>query len=159
MSEQETYKTIIERLKNATNCHRDIELCRLLGISHQSLISARDRKSVPPGWILKICTKFNLSANWLFWGIGPKELNVEMADSNLVNGQENEDAKNKDLPQFVCPRCLELEEELKIEKEERRALATDNRNLTQKVLGLYEDNEKLKRKFFEEGLAAKNETE
>lgn len=69
--EDATYTGQLERLMQATGAESDAELSRLLGITYQSIYKARKSQQVPPAWIPKVAARFGVSADWLFFGIGP----------------------------------------------------------------------------------------
>ena len=65
---------LIERLKIATSSPTDIELSRKLGLSKQSIASARKTGKVPDSWMPKVSEEFKVSLDWLRWGIGSMQL-------------------------------------------------------------------------------------
>jgi uncharacterized protein YjbJ (UPF0337 family) len=60
------------RLKEALGVITDIDLARALGIKQSSVASARERKSIPPKWIIENSDKHGISSDWLLYGEGPK---------------------------------------------------------------------------------------
>ncbi len=65
------FESRMRRLSTAVNAASDTELAKALGITHQSVSSARKRRSFPSGWLTEICERFSVSADWLLWGTGP----------------------------------------------------------------------------------------
>lgn len=82
---------LLDRLREASKVKSDVELAKTLGIKYQSVISARKRGQVPPGWIFDISSKFNISADWLYYGTGPKERGGTPPEpqSNVVSCVDN----------------------------------------------------------------------
>jgi hypothetical protein len=62
----------VQRLKEAIGVKTDIDLARALGIRQSSVASARERKSIPPKWIIELSHKHAISSDWLLYGEGPK---------------------------------------------------------------------------------------
>lgn len=82
---------LLDRLREASKVKSDVELAKTLGIKHQSVISARKRCQVPPGWIFDISSKFNISADWLYYGTGAKERGGPQPESqsNVITCADN----------------------------------------------------------------------
>ena len=65
---------ILERIKIALDASNNSEIASKLGIKQQSVASAKKRNKIPADWIHKIAEKYSISSDWLFFGIGTKEL-------------------------------------------------------------------------------------
>ena len=65
---------VLNRLRDGMDARSDSELARKLGISQQSISSARTKDRVPDSWIRAAAERFRLSADWLLFGVGGKYL-------------------------------------------------------------------------------------
>ena len=65
---------ILNRLREGMDAKSDSDLARKLGVSQQSISSARTKERVPNSWVRVAAERFNLSADWLLFGIGAKRL-------------------------------------------------------------------------------------
>lgn len=65
---------ILDRLRDGMEARSDSDLARKLGISQQSISSARTKDRVPDSWIRAAAERFRLSADWLLFGLGGKYL-------------------------------------------------------------------------------------
>ncbi len=65
---------ILNRLREGMEAGSDSELARKLGISQQSISSARTKDRVPDSWVRVAAERFGLSADWLLFGVGNKFL-------------------------------------------------------------------------------------
>lgn len=63
-----------KRIKESLQVSSETALARLLGIKQPSIAKARKRKKIPPGWITKISEQYNISADWILFGIGDMSL-------------------------------------------------------------------------------------
>lgn len=66
-----TANAILDRMRQGTNTKSDTELAKSLGVSQQSISSARSKGKVPDAWVRVIAALHNLSANWVLFGLGP----------------------------------------------------------------------------------------
>jgi len=76
------------RLKEATGARTDTELAHFLGLRQSSISSAKSKKEIPPGWIVEIAKQFNVSTDWLLFGIGAKALGnaqIAPAEAQKIN--------------------------------------------------------------------------
>lgn len=60
------------RLWEAVGAKSDSELAKALGVIQQTVSSARQRHTIPSGWIVKISEKYSICSDWLLFGEGPK---------------------------------------------------------------------------------------
>lgn len=117
--------TLGKRLKIARGSVTQQELSIQIGIAQNSLSRyERDEKIPDAKFIATFCNILAISPEWLLFGHGAMSLGGEPHTLSLQAASASETA-----PQAVCPRCAELEEELKTERGERRELATENRQL------------------------------
>lgn len=79
MKDITTPDMILNRLRDGMEARSDSELARKLGISQQSISSARTKDRVPDSWIRAAAERFRLSADWLLFGVGGKYLPGEEA--------------------------------------------------------------------------------
>ncbi|WP_165079252.1 MULTISPECIES: S24 family peptidase [unclassified Desulfovibrio] len=66
--EDTTAKGILARLVEATEVPSEAALSGVLGVSSQAIYDARRRGKVPDSWIRIVAEKYNISADWLFFG-------------------------------------------------------------------------------------------
>lgn len=133
--EDTTTLGILARLKEASNSVTDIELARKLGHSKQAIADAKSKNSVPASWIPKAAKKFNVTTDWLFFGIGPMRHCEEPEASVCTLRKEHESH----------PHNANLENKLAFSEEERRELASENRKLHREKEELYREKEALYR--------------
>ncbi len=67
-----SFDEIFGRLMEAANVSKDSQLANILELKTQSIIAARKRGFIPPGWMITVADKFNVSLDWLRYGIGPR---------------------------------------------------------------------------------------
>ena len=79
MKEATSPEMILNRLREGMEARSDSELARKLGISQQSISSARTKDRVPDSWIRAAAERFYLSADWLLFGVGSMRLASEEA--------------------------------------------------------------------------------
>ncbi len=72
------------RIFKAAGVEKDAELARILEIKAPSVSAARKRKQIPSGWVEKIAEKFEVSADWLFFGIGKKNRSTGSCDVDSI---------------------------------------------------------------------------
>lgn len=119
--EDASVEAAISRLKQAAGVTTDIELSKKLGLSKQSIAAARAKGEIPAIWIPKAAKLFHVSMDWLFWGAEAPTLPA------LEDGE-----RSKTLPMAGSPsitREEKLELELEKEREERRMISAENRQL------------------------------
>lgn len=71
MEQDISYEAVFQRLRQITGATTDSALARLLDIKPQSVVAARKRRQIPPGWIVTIARHYGVTTDWLFFGIGP----------------------------------------------------------------------------------------
>ena len=92
MKEATTPDTILNRMREGVNAKSDSELARKLGVSQQSISSARTKERVPDSWIRVAAEGFGLSADWLLFGIGTMHLGGESASVAFPDSREKSPA-------------------------------------------------------------------
>jgi Bacteriophage CI repressor helix-turn-helix domain. len=65
---------LLSRMQQATNTSNDSSLAQALELSPQSVSDARRKNKVPPAWAINIAKKYQVSLDWLFFGIGTMEI-------------------------------------------------------------------------------------
>jgi Predicted transcriptional regulator len=70
MRETASPDMILNRMRESLGARSDSELARKLGVSQQSLSSARTKDRVPDSWVRAAAERFGLSADWLLFGLG-----------------------------------------------------------------------------------------
>lgn len=117
--EDASVEATINRLKQAAGATTDIELSKKLGLSKQSIAAARAKGEIPAIWIPKAAKLFRVSMDWLYWG-------TEVSSSLAVEGGER-------VRVMVTPSLISREEKLELElekeREERRIISAENRQL------------------------------
>lgn len=85
------FNACLERIREAVKAKSDADIAKSLDIKYQSIIAARRRGQIPPGWLFAIAAKFNISADWLYFGTGPKERGSTQPEShpNVVACADN----------------------------------------------------------------------
>lgn len=72
--EDATFPAQWERLLQSTNSKTDASLATALGISAQSVSQARAKEKIPAQWFIDISVKYGVSADWVLYGIGSRQL-------------------------------------------------------------------------------------
>ncbi|WFS61293.1 helix-turn-helix domain-containing protein [Pseudodesulfovibrio thermohalotolerans] len=70
MESTKAFEEKLGRIFEATGVKKDTELAKVLGIKAPSVAGARKREQIPSGWIEKVASEFDVSADWLFFGVG-----------------------------------------------------------------------------------------
>lgn len=71
MQNMTSFEAVFERLLFVTKAKTDSALARTLNIKPQSVVAARKRRQIPPGWLVTVAQEFNVTTDWLFFGTGP----------------------------------------------------------------------------------------
>lgn len=70
----DTFENILQRLIKATGSKNASEMANALGLSPQSVYSAKTKGKIPPAWIFAAAERFNASADWIYFGYAmPKD--------------------------------------------------------------------------------------
>lgn len=116
------------RIMQALSVTKDADLAKKLGITQPSIASAKKRLQIPTGWVERTSILANVSTDWLFFGRGPmhpSDLTEQPMPATRIAALAAPDPS----PLAACPRCAKLEAELDIERQDRRDLAAENRQL------------------------------
>ena len=127
MKETTTFDAVLTRLKTATSTKGDTEFAKSLGLGQSSVSGAKTRGKIPPAWIETVAQKFNISANWLFFGEGPMKRGEkqESGHTQIAAASAPQNADMDELQQ----ECRELRKENRELYKENRQLLKDNGNL------------------------------
>lgn len=85
---------IFDRIMLAVGLRRDSQLAELLGVSPQAVSQARHKERIPDGWILKLSARFQLSTDWLCYGLGSPTA-VKNARGEKSEGEKSEGVKSE----------------------------------------------------------------
>lgn len=95
----------LERLKIATNTQSDTSLAKTLGISQGSISNAKTSGTIPAIWFIKVAEKFDVSMDWLVFGIGSMQRG-ETAPAVQVSARHcDEDADLVMIPRVAARLC------------------------------------------------------
>lgn len=149
--EYQSTNNIFERLKIATSSKNDSELSRKIGLSKQSISSARKKGKVPESWIAKISNAFSVSMDWLRWGTGPMkmakaEANVDCVASKIQGGSESK----KQL--FHGPEAVHFNSQKTnqdVVSSLVQAIFAENQRLTSEIMTLSREKEDLLREIMQ----------
>jgi len=78
-----TTQAILARLLEATGATSEAALSGPLGVSSQAIYDARRRGKIPDSWIKTVAEKFDVSADWLFFGRGEKSAEKSESATSL----------------------------------------------------------------------------
>lgn len=143
-----TASGVLQRLKEALSAKSDSEVARLLGISQQAISNAKANNKLPDAWVRIAAERFELSADWLFFGRG--SMRPLCAPSQQIPREGHQESQVHSTPQEIpsptetCPQCAVLKEELRIEREERREATATVLKLYREKEGLLRENAELK---------------
>ena len=83
-----TIQAILGRLIQATGVANESSLSGPLGVSSQAIYDARRRGRIPDAWIRIVAEKFNVSADWLFFGRG--QMKIDGYKKNLYSARAHD---------------------------------------------------------------------
>lgn len=144
MESSKSFEEKFMRICEVAQTDKDAVLAKILNIKAPSVAAARKRHQIPTGWVEKIALKFNVSADWIFFGRGPMRISDLMAQENLAK-RESEDDEKGQAAALVDRLDAKLEQELELEREERRELAAETRSLYREKEQLLREKEELLR--------------
>lgn len=128
--------TIGQRLRSLRGQENQESFANRIGVNINTLRAyEKDRNSPNADTIISICRALNTSSEWLLFGEGPMERG-EAAEAEALP------AGLPPLPvyQGPCQRCEWLEQDLKIEREERRELQQELREMREERRTLADEN-------------------
>lgn len=87
METSKSFEARLARIYEVTQVKGDTALAKILNIKPPSVAAARKRRQIPTGWIECIAEKYNVSADWLFFGRGCKNAIKwgDISDSKAIN--------------------------------------------------------------------------
>jgi len=123
------------RLKEATGARTDTELAHCLGLKQSSISGAKSKKEIPPIWVVEIAKRFQVSTDWLLFGIGTKALgNAQIAPAEAQNVCLIPEGE----PRWLAPEALAKEGYSLIPKVQARlAAGTGSLETEGEVIGYY----------------------
>lgn len=135
---------ISERLKIVRGDLTQAEFSTMLGL-HKNTLGRYERGDSSPDseFCAKVCSVFGVSPAWLLLGIGTME---EERSSSRASNEFKNTQNETFLSQFSDSSTAKLEQELELEKTERRELAMENRKLYREKEALLRENGELREK-------------
>jgi phage repressor protein C with HTH and peptisase S24 domain len=125
----------LARLKEATGARTDTELAHSIGLKQSSISGAKTKQEIPPAWIIEIAKKFNVSTDWLLFGIGEKALGAPRIASAEA---QNQDIVPDGEPQWMSPEAAPAMGYTLVPKVQARLSAgTGSLETEGKVIGYY----------------------
>lgn len=129
------------RLKEACGAANDSALARCLDITQGSIGVAKKRLKIPSGWIEQIAVKYNVSTDWLFFGIGSKPIDkTQTAPGEAQNARPAPDGD----PAVVSPHETLPTSELEELRRDNRELRLENKELRRENKTLVNENAALR---------------
>ena len=87
------FNIFFTRIKETTSIASQHDLAKALGVNRSAITQAKRRNSVPQKWVLALSRSFQLSADWLEFGVGEAS-SSPVADTQL------------DMPTRIVPKVL-----------------------------------------------------
>lgn len=144
MKSSKSFEEKFMRICEVAQTDKDAVLAKILDIKAPSVAAARKRQQIPTGWVEKIALKFDVSADWIFFGRGPMRISDLVAQENLEK-RASEKTGGEQTATLVEQLGSKLERELALEREERRELAAETRRLYREKEQLLREKEELLR--------------
>lgn len=136
-----TPQTLGERLALLRGVITQSEFAEAIGISQNSLCRYERNQRMPKASIInQVCKVTGASYGWLISGQGEMYAPETPRRLPLKQTAQTSSATSE------CPRCTELEHELKQEREERREVSAENRQLHRDKEKLLLENAELREK-------------
>lgn len=126
MDKNQLFEDVFTRLLKVTGAKTDSALARILDIKPQSVVAARKRKQIPPGWIVAIAQEYGVTTDWLFFGAGP------MRAVERFNGAGDAAGKAEKEPSV-----LTLQQRLEQQAEQIRGLEKQLSEAKEEILKAY----------------------
>lgn len=82
------FEDVLGRILDVTGANNDSALAKVLNIKPPSIAAAKKRKQIPPGWIVEISQKYDVTTDWLFFGIGEKRRSQTPMKIFPVDGED-----------------------------------------------------------------------
>lgn len=144
MESSKSFEERFMRICEVAQTDKDAVLAKILEIKAPSVSAARKRQQIPTGWVEKLALKFNVSADWIFFGRGPMKISETIAQQEEARGNTVDATEARPTPS-VKQSFSKLERELELEREERRELAAETRRLYREKEELHREKEQLLR--------------
>ncbi len=93
---------ILERLKIATRTSTDTAFTESIGLSRQSVRSARKRGPIPASWIVAVAEQEKVSLDWILYGIGPMR-REDIRTSETVKPLDEGSPAGREEPESLGP--------------------------------------------------------
>lgn len=71
------FHTFFTRVQKATSIATQHDLAKALGVNRSAITQAKRRNSIPQKWILALSRSFQLSTDWLEFGVGKPETVID----------------------------------------------------------------------------------
>lgn len=80
------FNTFFTRVQEATSISTQHDLAKALGVNRSAITQAKRRNSIPQKWVLALSRSFQLSVDWLEFGVGKPEALVDptLLESNAT---------------------------------------------------------------------------
>ena len=91
------FNVFFTRIKETTSIASQHDLAKALGVNRSAITQAKRRNSVPQKWVLALSRSFQLSADWLEFGVGE-------ASSTSVTDTQHE-APTRIIPKVLAKLC------------------------------------------------------
>ena len=141
-------ESVLDRLMIASGSKTFVELADILKLSKQAVAKSK-ATGVPPSWIPRAATLFNVTTDWLFFGrepMRPSSTSSQLSQEETPQEERVRHPKSEgSTPAEPCPRCAVLEADLRTEREERREATATVLKLYQEKEGLLREKEALLR--------------
>ena len=68
---QVDFDKVFARIKQVTGVKNQTELARLMNCGDMCVSSAKKRKAIPAGWLIKLLRTHSVNPDWIITGKGP----------------------------------------------------------------------------------------
>ena len=93
MDNDDNFEEKLARIHMVIGTKSDTSLAKILEIKAPSVAASRKRRQIPSGWIEELAKKFNVSADWLFFGRGSMHpVEADDISRNKISTLEKENA-------------------------------------------------------------------
>jgi len=88
---------IIARLKRISNTNSDTSLAKALGLKQSSISTAKARNMVPAAWIIHAINLYNVSVDWLLFGLEQKNTPQKISKEHYIDHETKVNDDEGDL--------------------------------------------------------------